>query len=193
MRKKTDLSEPPAIEQIQAFGAAANFPKDIMGVRALADALHQAAADTGMTMKAIVRDCTETSPWCPTPFDIRGMALAMRDKIRRAKAEGKHSSWERIYGPPEPDWSRNLIGALVGATPAEHKRLTHERAIRDMLFYTEGDGREQGDRDFWKDAREHDLDHCAEMVDQVRAAGGWQTERELQGQQQASTAGSGDA
>jgi hypothetical protein len=62
-----------------------------------------------------------------------------------------------------------------------------------MLFYTEGDGREQGDRDFWKDAREHDLDHCAEMVDQVRAAGGWQTERELQGQQQASTAGSGDA
>ncbi len=104
----------------------------------------------------------------------------MRDSIRNKRQHNQHAEWERIYGPPDPNWSANLIGVLVGSEFAEQKTATRDRAIRDMLFYTEGDGVEFGDRKFWREAREFDLDHHAALVDEIRERGGWRTERELQ-------------
>ena len=193
-KRSKNVETKTAAERVQAFAAAGNFPKEKAGVQALADALERAACDTGMTMQAIVDECLDSSAWCPTPFDLRGVALSMRDKARHAKEGSIHAAWEHIYGPPQPDWAAKLLGVLVGAPAAETKMAMHTRAIRDMLFYIEGDGREQGDRQFWKDAQKHDLRDHAALVEQIRSAGGWQTERDLQGKQQpASTAGSGDA
>ena len=79
-----------------------------------------------------------------------------------------------------------MLGFLGGASTAEQRRVLHEQAIRYMLFYTEGEGQEMGDRQFWEGdngeygARQFDLDHWPEDVQRIRLAGGWRTERELQ-------------
>ena len=104
-KRETKIAEKTAVEQVQAFASATNFPKDINGVRALADALQRAGQDTGMRMAAIVEECLDSSPWCPTPFDLRGVALSMRDKLRNVKQVNLHTFWERQYGPQQPDWS----------------------------------------------------------------------------------------
>ena len=179
--KQKAPGEKPAIDQVAAFSTAGNYPKDVAGVRALAEALESAACATGMRMAAIVEECLGSSPWCPTPFDLRQVAVSMRDKQRREKQGSKHAEWERIYGSPDPDWAMTLIGALSGSSKDQVKEAVHERAIRDMLFYTEGDGVNQGDRVFWKAAREADLEKFSGDVSRIRSAGGWQTERELQG------------
>lgn len=179
--KKQPIMEKPAVEQVQAFATAGNYPKTVEGVRALADALDRAARDTGLLMAAIVRECIDSSPWCPTPFDLRGVALSLRDKGRENRSASIHAAWERIYGPADPDWASRMVeAAMLHGGHKDRDRAVHELAVRDMLYYTEGDGREMGDRKFWEEARKHDLrDHPA-MVEQIRVAGGWATERELQ-------------
>ena len=165
---------------VQTFAAAGNFPKEREGVLALAQALRRASDNFGIMMEAIVQECADTSAWCPTPADLRNIAMSMRDAIRNRKQRSRHAEWERIYGPADPDWSAKLIGVLVGASYPEQKAATRERAIRDMLFYTEGDGVDFGDREFWREARERDITNHSELVDSIRERGGWRTERELQ-------------
>jgi len=181
-KRSEKIVEKLAVEQVQAFATAGNFPKTVEGVRALADALDRAARDTGLLMAAIVRECLDSSAWCPTPFDLRGVALSLRDKGRENRSASIHAAWERIYGPADPDWASRMVeAAMLHGGHADRDRAVHELAIRDMLYYTEGDGREMGDREFWKAARKHDLrDHPA-LVEQIRVAGRWATERELQG------------
>jgi len=191
-RRKNEASvqEKPAIELIQAFSACSNFPKDRAGVEALANALQRWAQETGITMSAIVDECMSSSSWCPTPYDLRGVALSMRDKIRQAKEGNKHAEWERIYGPADPNWSSDLVAQLMHRHGNKtQKQALREQTIRDMFFYTEGDGRGMGDREYWQgprrdglpSAREYNLANHRELVERIRAEGGWRTERERQG------------
>ncbi len=184
LNKRDDDAEQPE-DLIQTFAACQNFPKDRAGVLALAQALARASSDFRIAMSDIVRYCADSSTWCPTPRDIRMVAIGIRDD-RRNKARGnQQAEWERIYGPPEPDWPAKLIGVLVGTKHDDTLIAVHVRAIRDMLFYTEGDGTAMGDRAFWEGdhsnigARKFDLAHYPNMINLIRHAGGWQTEREL--------------
>ncbi len=171
---------------IQNFAACSNFPREREGVLALAQALKRASDDFGIPMAEIVQQMTDISTYCPVPREIRSMAMSMRDDRRNRQLGSKHAEWERIYGPPQPEWSADLIGVLEGTPHKDRLKAIHVRAIRDMLFYTEGDGIGLGDRGFWEGdgsnfgARPYDLKHNAELVEKVRAAGGWRTERELQ-------------
>ena len=186
----SNIVEKPAGELVMQLAAMANFPQEKAAVEALAKALERAATDTGIRMQAIVDECLGGGAWCPTPFDLRTLAASMKERIRERREGSKHAEWERIYGPADHDWSSRMIAAVMARDGhTDQKRAIHEQAIRDMLFYTEGDGRDSGDREFWEgprrdglqSAREFDLDHYPELVERIRKEGGWRTERELQG------------
>ncbi len=181
MKKRQDEDQSKPEDLVQAFAACENFPATQAGVIALAQALARASSDFRIPMAEIVQRCSDMSKWCPVPREIRNVALGIRDERRAGKEQARHTQWEQLYGPAEPEWSERLIGIAAGATHQQRLDAIHTRAIRDMLYYTEGDGREFGDRKFWEEhARPLDLRDHAELVSQVRSAGGWQTERELQ-------------
>lgn len=178
-RMKVEIKEKPAGDQIYAWATAGNFPKERAGLEALGEALQRAAMDSGMMMSAIVAECLASSAWCPTPFDLRNIATSMKQRARDKKQEGKRGYWERTYGPANPQYAQDMLARITGPTVAAQKESLHVAAVKDMLFYTEGEGRELGDRKYWEEARSHDLDHFPTLVDQIREAGGWRTEREL--------------
>jgi hypothetical protein len=129
-------------------------------------------------MQKLVQRCADLSTYCPTPRELRNVAIGIRDERERQKLSDQHAKWEAIYGPPDRDWPAQMMGVLAGAKSAEQLRALHIRAVRDILYYTEGEGRDLGGRKFWQKAAE--VEPFPELVDQVRAAGGWRNERELQ-------------
>ena len=174
-----NASKKSAEELIQTFAACSNFPKAPAGVKALAEALERASRDFGIEPERIVQACADVSTYCPVPREIRNIAIGIRDEIRRKRESNQEANWRLIYGAPDSDWPAELMGILAGAARPEEKRACHIRAIRDMLHYTEGDGRTHGDRQYWEAARARDLAHRKALVDSVRAAGGWRTEWDL--------------
>ena len=176
---KPRFQEKSASEQIHAFATCGNFPKDRHGLEALSTALQAAAQSTGISMAAIIEECSGSSAWCPTPYDLRQVAMGMKQRIVDARGDNQRAAWRRIYGEPNPAFASDLLAQIAGPHPKSQKTL-HRRAIREMLYYTEGDGLLFGDRDFWVAARAHDLRDWPALVDEIRAAGGWKTERELQ-------------
>lgn len=183
-RNKPDaITEKPAGELIMQLAAMANFPGEKAAVEALAKALGRAAMDSGMLMQAIIDNLLEGGAWCPAPFDLRAAAMEMKARARERREGSKHAKWREQYGEASPQWASDLLAELLAPTAAESRAKLHERAIRDMLYYTEGEGRELGDQKYWQDAREYDLASHRELVDTLRARGGWRTERELQGVQ----------
>lgn len=188
--KRDAITEKPAGELVMQLAAMANFPQERAAVEALAKALERSATDTGLRMQAIVDECLSGGAWCPTPFDLRTLAASMKQRIREKREGSKHAEWERIYGSADPDWASKMIRlAMNRAGHQDAAKAVHEQAIRDMLFYTEGEGKDLGDRGFWEgsrcdglqSAREFDLTHYPEMVERIRKEGRWRTERELQG------------
>lgn len=181
--KKTNIKEKPAGDQIYAFATCGNFPKERAGLEALATALESAAQATGLTMSSIVDECVSSSAWCPTPFDLRQVAVSMKQQLRESREGSKHAEWYRLYGPPQPAFSSGLLEELLGRekSPQERREAIRDQAIRDTLYCTEGDGRELGDREFWAAARKKHLRDNLEHVNRIREEGGWRTERELQG------------
>lgn len=182
---KTESIHTPE-DLVQTFATCPNFPAEHTGVLALAQALKRASVDFRIAMDRIVQECCDSSAFCPTPRDLRTVAIQMRDQADMKRKGNQQAEWERMYGPPQVDWSSELIGVLATADHGERLRAIHIRAIRDTLHYTEGDGIGKGDRAFWDGdhsnygARRFNEDNYPELVAQVRAAGGWQTERELQ-------------
>lgn len=174
-----------AEDLIQTFAACSNFPREKAGVKALADALRRASTDFGIPMDQITRACADISTFCPVPREIRNIAIGIRDEIRRKRETNRDSEWRQIYGAPDADWPAELMGILAGTPRPEEKRACHIRAIRDMLFYTEGDGRGIGDRAFWDGndsntgARALDLARWPELVEAIRQTPTWRTERDL--------------
>ena len=192
IRKTNEPHEGNPEDLVQAFAPASNFPKERAGVLALAQALRRAADDFHIAMTDIVRECSDVSSWCPTAADIRNVARSMRDAIRNRQQKSLHAEWERIYGPPDPDWSAKLLKLAVGAPHEEQMAAMHDYAVRCVLFYTEGDGIRQGDREFWEGsanvygAGQYEADHYPARLAKTRTIGGWRTERELQEQLEAS-------
>ncbi len=178
MKSEQPLHSPEDL--VQTFAACENFPTNRAAVLLLAQALKRASDDFRIPMQEIVQTCADASRFCPTPREIRNMGLALRDE-RRQKAEGnRNAKWEALYGPPDLEWSDAFLGLAASATHPERLRAVHIRAIRDMLYYTEGDGSELGDRQYWEAAAERDHQNYPELIAQIRTAGGWQNERELQ-------------
>lgn len=162
------------------FAACVNFPKDRLGVLALAQALARASKDFRVPMAGIVQRCADISTYCPVPRELRNVAIGMRDEERARKEDNRNTKWESLYGPAQPEWSEQLLGIISGAKHEDRKRAMCVRAIRDGLFYTEGEGIEMGDRQFWEDAARRNVEKHPALVRDIRNSGGWQNERELQ-------------
>jgi len=85
--RSAKIVEKPAGEIVMQLAAMANFPGERAAVEALARALERSACDSGMTMQAIVDECLNGGAFCPTPFDLRNLAMGMK-KLAREKRFG---------------------------------------------------------------------------------------------------------
>jgi hypothetical protein len=118
---------------------------------------------------------------CPTPREIKDIAWSTRPKFE-PKVD-QYREWERQYGPPDKQWSENLI--KQADQPASkptmkewgaERRAMRLKAIRDTLYYTEGAGRKEldaivgrqernTDKAFWTNAlRFHEREHPEEVA-----------------------------
>lgn len=92
---------------------------------------------------------------------------------------------EAKYGPPDPEWSHNLVNfpSPTGNPVKDHRNAINAmryQAIRDCLYYTEGPGRlkhegnnpkERRDNEaFWQQAMDRHNDKRPEEVKFLRAA-----------------------
>lgn len=94
----------------------------------------------------------------PRLAEIRDTAYNLRPRFERVKDERRE--WERLYGKPDPNWTRTLTGNYT----QQKARMLWQR-IRDIVYYTEGPGRnEKHDVKFWTQAALRlRRDHPAEL------------------------------
>ena len=106
----------------------------------------------------------------PTLQDIKDTAFNLRDQFEAREPDEKR--WEREYGKPDPNWSKNLVGSH-----AQVKSRVLRQAIRDSVYYTEGPGKfeltqiedwrqRKADIEFWNRAMSQ---HCQEHADDMAA------------------------
>jgi len=93
---------------------------------------------------------------CPTPKEIKDTAWAIRDKFERPVDQIKE--WEKEYGPPDPQWSKDLLRAVNKPGTKEAVDWNKERiiAMRHTVYYTEGAGQHNLSADakaFWAEER----------------------------------------
>ena len=88
------------------------------------------------------------------------------DPNRAADAEQK-ARWVAEGAEYDPHWAEKLLKAAKGDAKAEAIEM-HLKAIRDMLFYTEGAGQHESRDSFWHDAKRYDLAEHPDLVEWVR-------------------------
>jgi hypothetical protein len=97
----------------------------------------------------------------PTLQDIKDTAWNLRERFEAHEPEQKR--WQREYGPPDPNWTRNLIGSY-----AQQKAKMQWQAIRDAVYYTEGPGRLSLERIADPEQRRHDQQFWSRQAIRIR-------------------------
>lgn len=99
--------ETTPFDLIATFQRCSNYPREQLGVIALAQGLVRASETTGIGMDAIVERCAAASSFCPTDADLLTVAREIRDRYQQ-QAEASRNvvrEWERDYGPAQSfDW-----------------------------------------------------------------------------------------
>jgi hypothetical protein len=75
---ESDEADQFPAEMVTVFARAVNYPRDPAAVQFLAQGLVRASKITGVSMKAIIERCTETSDRCPTDFELLEAAKGIR-------------------------------------------------------------------------------------------------------------------
>ena len=97
---------------IAAFSRSANFPRDKAGLKFLAEGLRRASEQTEVPMGAIAARCAESSPYCPTDFDL----FAAAREIKRANARhvpAPLSTEIRCGNCLDTGWQESTVGAYT--------------------------------------------------------------------------------
>ena len=76
--KKESEEQLPEDLVVRAFSRCSNYPKDRAGVLGLAQGLKKASERFSVPMEGIVRECVESSVFCPTDTDLLNVARSMR-------------------------------------------------------------------------------------------------------------------
>jgi hypothetical protein len=116
----------------------------------------------------------------PTLREIRDAALNLRPRFE--PQIDQRTEWEKQYGKPDPNWSKNLIGSH-----AQQRARMLWQSIRDAVYYAEGPGKSRlaaiqdwkqrhADIEFWTGRMVRTCkNHAAELLvfRQELAARGW--------------------
>ena len=97
---------------------------------------------------------------CPTPKEVADVAYNVRDRF------APKEKWVKEEGVVyDPAFRAALLGSF-----GQQISGSHLQALRDMLSYTEGPGRNEfHDRRFWGEARFRDLKDYPEAITALRA------------------------
>lgn len=179
-----------ALGVVREMSGLPGYPFHAEGETRLANILREHAINMDHGLYVVER----FNEWTPTPLALTDALLNEPTRVRfhpepkPDPEEQKRAEWRAELAAegtePDPVWSAGLV--LVAAagvvSPDGHgvpKKLEtgefkrqlagmHRQAIRDMLFYTEFDGRGAGDRIFWQLARESDLKKHPDLAAEVR-------------------------
>lgn len=181
-------AKPPAV---QAATALSKIRYHLAGLRGYNPA-DEAVALLGRAVQAVCvsvehADATlsQFEQQCPTPREIKDTALNLRDRFL-PKGPSQREQWEKEYGPPDPEWSRNLLKAAtvsVGDRKAQHKAERYNmrlQALKDSVFYSTPKGQAEisaivGERDrlasrkFWAEAIERNEKNYPAQIAAIRA------------------------
>jgi hypothetical protein len=86
-----------------------------------------------------------------------------------AAEKEQKEQWIREGATHDPDWTEKLLKRALGKSAKEELVEVHLKAIRDMLFYTEGAGQRESRDRYWHDQRAYDLSEHPDLVAWVRA------------------------
>lgn len=99
-------NEKMPLHLISGFQRCMNYPKDELGLLALAKGLQRAAMVTQVGMAEIVDACMAISMYCPTDAELMVVAKNLREDRERDNRKSARSQWHAemraIYGEPRP-------------------------------------------------------------------------------------------
>jgi hypothetical protein len=85
-----------------------------------------------------------------------------------AAEKEQKEQWIREGATRDPDWTEKLLNRAMGKNAKEELVEVHLKAIRDMLYYTEGAGQRESRDRYWHDQRAYDLSEHPDLVKWVR-------------------------
>lgn len=123
----------------------------------------------------------------PTIREIKETAFNLRERFL-PKQPTQREQWEKEYGPPDPEWSRNLLKTATGQVSAIDKKAQYKaerynmrlQALKDSVFYSTPKGQAEisaivGERDrlasrrFWAEAIERNEKNYPAQIAAIRA------------------------
>ena len=117
---------------MRAFARCSNNPKERAGILGLAQGLKAASDRFGVTMVSIIRECVESSTFCPTDTDLLNVARELRgpEKVKAARSSKcpfalcDGSGWREC-------WHFHTHHGGAGETPAyvEKKLISREEYL----------------------------------------------------------------
>src|SRR5215469_11421330 len=186
-------TNPPAIADLVALAKVRHYLAGLKGFNPMPEAA-MLFARTIQTVCVSVEHADATlqvfDDICPTPREIKDAAYNCRHKFEAPVDQRKQ--WEAQYGPPDPQWSENLIAQAAGAVKPVWKKPTAKeweaekracrlQAIRDTVYYTEtqegkdelnrivGKQERTSSKAFWADARAYHERNHPEELNAIRA------------------------
>jgi len=118
----------------RAFYACSNWPKEREGVLGLAEELERSSKRCGIAVQSIIDLCKESSPSCPTAFDIQRVAGEMKVRLDEARAANERRNWEKLHGPPQKyDCQAEIDKLMASAKEARTAREQMEKRISEEL------------------------------------------------------------
>ena len=154
---------PPAVMAPLASGLVVQYlahlpgdPKEEAAYKRLSDAVTELAVSVDHARETL----SAFDDRFPSPRELKDALMNTRARFLPPESKPEIA--------PDPEWSAQIEQKLTGAF-TEDLVIVRIQAIKDMLYCTEGPGRDEiSDRKYWQNARKFDLDNFPEAVAAVR-------------------------
>jgi hypothetical protein len=127
------VNEDQALIFVGQLSRTINYPRDPEQIVAMAQALIRAAEATNVEADQIIRECAETSQYCPTDRDLLSVARDIKERVERARdAADVRAPWDRNPACPKCNSSGWIIKSWLHT-------YYHDHAEKEEISKTEAD------------------------------------------------------
>lgn len=163
------MNQQPAVGSIVAKALIIRYLSPLRGYTPEAvDRLSEALQEYALSVDHAEKSLERFEDQCPTPREIKTVVWDERSAFVPPPEDPK-LKWIAEGATYEPDWATSMLGSAAGKGIKQEMGEMHLKAIRDMLYYTEGAGRhEPGQGGFWAGAREYDLKEHFDLIEWIR-------------------------
>ena len=182
--------KPSAIQELAARALVRRYLSPLRGYNHVPDAesrLVEIVQQACVSVEHLVAVLETFDAEYPTIREIKETAFNLRERFL-PKQPSQREQWEKEYGPPDPEWSRNLLKTATGQVSAIDKKNQYKaerynmrlQALKDSVFYSTPKGQAEisaivGERDrlasrkFWAEAIERNEKNYPAQIAAIRA------------------------